>query len=140
MKPKIKILALGGTISMTSSGNEGASPTLSADDLTKSLPQLNDIAIITTETLMMKASASLNWDDIRICHQAILKAIAEGADGVVILQGTDTLEEVAFIFDLLFDIPQPIVVSGAMRATNTPGFDGPANLLAAVSLAGHPAV
>lgn len=139
MKPKIKILALGGTITMTSSGKEGVSPTLSAQDLATSLPQLNDIATISTETLMMKPSASLNWDDIRICYHAIHQAIKEGAEGVVVLQGTDTLEEVAFIFDLLFDVPQPIVVSGAMRATHTPGYDGPANLLAAVSLAAHPA-
>ncbi|MDQ2994241.1 MAG: asparaginase [Pseudomonadota bacterium] len=135
MKPHIKILVLGGTITMTSSGNDGASPTLSANDLTNALPELKTIAHISTETLMMKPSASLNWDDIRICYQAVLSALAEGCDGVVILQGTDTLEEVAFIFDVLLDVAQPIVLSGAMRATNTPGYDGPANLLAAVRIA-----
>ncbi len=124
---------------MTSAGNTGASPTLSASDLTNALPELKDIAHISTETLMMKPSASLNWDDIRVCYHAVQQALAEGCAGIVILQGTDTLEEVAFIFDVLFDVPQPIVVSGAMRPTNTPGFDGPANLLAAVILSADPA-
>lgn len=134
VKPHIKILVLGGTITMTSTGHAGALPTLSAKDLTDALPELAEIADISTETLMMKPSASLNWDDIRLCYQAIKQALSEGCDGVVVLQGTDTLEEVAFILDVLFDVPQPIVVSGAMRPTNTPGFDGPANLLAAVTL------
>lgn len=138
MKPNIKILVLGGTITMTISGKDGASPTLTGLDLANSLPQLNEIANIDVETLMLKPSASLTWDDIRLCYDKITSAIQNGANGIVVLQGTDTLEEISFIFDLIFDIPQPIVVSGAMRATNTPGFDGPANLLAAVSLAAHP--
>lgn len=138
MRPNIKILVLGGTITMTTSGKNGASPSLTGLDLANSLPQLNEIVNIDVETLMLKPSASLTWEDIRICHDKITSATQNGADGIVILQGTDTIEECAFIFDLVFDIPQPIIVSGAMRATNTPGFDGPANLLAAVSLAAHP--
>ena len=133
--PRIKILVLGGTITMTSHGDDGVEPTITAEELVTSIPQLADVAQVEPTTLMMKPSASLNWEDIRTTHEAIRTAFADGCDGVVILQGTDTLEEVAFIFDLLNDDPRPIVVSGAMRPTHKPGYDGPANLLASVKVA-----
>lgn len=135
MVAKIKIFLMGGTITMTSTDNGSVTPTITAEALIEALPQLADVAQVDAQTLMMKPSASLNWDDIRSCYQAINQAFSEGYDGIVVLQGTDTLEEVAFILDLLFDDPRPIVVSGAMRPTHKPGYDGPANLLASVILA-----
>ena len=56
-------------------------------------------------------------------------------DGVVITHGTDTLEETAYMADLLIDLPKPVVFTGAMRNSSELGYDGPANLAAAICTA-----
>src|SRR5699024_10440573 len=56
-------------------------------------------------------------------------------DALIIVQGTDTLEETAFILDLLIknkDIP--IILTGSMRNPTLIGSDGAANLLSSVQV------
>lgn len=58
--------------------------------------------------------------------------------GVVVTHGTDTMEESAYLADLLHDDPRPVVFTGAQRAVDLPGFDGVRNLADALLLASHP--
>jgi L-asparaginase len=56
-------------------------------------------------------------------------------DGAVIVQGTDTLDETAFAWDLLPLGAKPVVVTGAMRSASQDGYDGPDNLRNAIRVA-----
>ncbi|HWJ66095.1 MAG TPA: asparaginase [Nocardioides sp.] len=139
--PTVAIGALGGTIASTSSAADGSEvvPTLTADLLVAAVPGLDEVATLRAETLARLPSPSLDEPTImRTLHWA-QDAVAAGAQGVVVTQGTDTLEESAYLLDLFWDRPEPLVVTGAMRSAEAAGADGPANLLAAVRTAVAPA-
>jgi L-asparaginase len=60
-------------------------------------------------------------------------------DGVVVTHGTDTMEESAFMADLLVRSDKPVVFTGAQRAADQPDTDGPRNIADSVRLAASPA-
>lgn len=139
-KARIAIGALGGTISMTSeAGGQGVTSSLGAAELAKSVPGLDQLAQLSLHTLGKIASGSIRYPDLFATLAWAREQIAGGAHGVVITQGTDTLEETAFLLDLFWDCPQPLVLMGAMRNPQMAGADGGANLLAAVLVAADPA-
>lgn len=71
---------------------------------------------------------------VELAHRA-RALIAAGSKGIIVSQGTDTLEEVAFGVSLLAPRGVPIVFTGAMRDSTQAGADGPANVLGAVRVA-----
>ncbi|WP_262689623.1 asparaginase [Kordiimonas aestuarii] len=131
-KPVIQVFALGGTIAMTPGDRSGVTPTLSAAELVRAVPDLVEMAEFRAETLVQKGSANLTCDLISdLCN----RAEASDADAVIVTQGTDSMEETSFLASLVYKGDRPLIFTGAMRTPNQPGADGPANLLDAVRAA-----
>ncbi|MFO0875685.1 MAG: asparaginase [Phycisphaerales bacterium] len=134
-KPRLLFLSLGGTITMVPSASGGIAPKLGAAELVASVPELGDVGEIEARSPLRLPSPSLTTANLVDLASEIAKAFASGFDGAVVIQGTDTIEESAFLLDLLVDSDKPVVVTGAMRGADAPGADGPANLLSAAIVA-----
>ena len=137
-KPHIKVLTLGGTIAMTHDRAGGVVPTLTSEMLVAAVPGLGDVARIDAQSFRQLPGAHLGFDDLYALAAEIMRVTQSGVQGVVITQGTDTIEETAFVLDRLLPAQVPVVVTGAMRNPTLPGADGPANLRAAVQVAACP--
>ena len=129
------MLSLGGTITMVPQAEGGIAPKLGAAELVASVPELAQVASIEAESAARLPSPSLTPDILVDVARRIEAGFAAGIDGAVVIQGTDTIEESAFILDLLVGGEKPVVMTGAMRGADAPGADGPANLLAAARVA-----
>jgi len=136
--PKILMISLGGTITMTRDAAGGIVPTLDADDLVRTVPGLDAVAETLTLPLLRKPSGSLTLNDLITVATLLNQRLDNDIAGAVVIQGTDTIEETAFVLDRLVTGDAPVVVTGAMRGPEAAGADGPANLLAAATVAASP--
>jgi len=87
---------------------------------------------------MQRPSPSITFTDLLRLRDEITLRVADGSAGIVVTQGTDTIEETAFALDLLWSGSAPVVVTGAMRSPSLPGADGAANLLGSVQVSASP--
>ena len=132
---RIAVYFLGGTIGMsTAAPGGGATPRLDGAALLAAVPGAERLDLDVVD-FRKKSSAHLTFDDVLALHAEADRAVGAGAGGVVVVQGTDSLEETAFLLDLLWRHDEPVVVTGAMRNPTLPGPDGPANLASALAVA-----
>src|SRR5690606_13134859 len=137
-KPSIILIATGGTIA-SKRGEDGAStPVLSGEDLLEYVPGLD--AELHPVNLMAKDSACLTLSDMQRISDAVDSGLKDGeVDGVVVLHGTDAMEETALLVHLQHRIGKPVIFTGAQFTADHPQADGPGNLAAAIRLACDPA-
>ena len=145
MSDEVVLYTLGGTISMAGTLGDGTGSGVTARlggaDLAADVPGLGDTGVLLrTEDIERVPSADLSFAQLLDLVRRASAAVRDGARGVVVTQGTDTLEESAYLADLVWPHPEPLVFTGAMRNPTLAGPDGPANLLAAVHAAAHPQV
>lgn len=138
-KPKIAILATGGTIagsidsSVATTGYTAG--VVGVDVLIQAVPQIKDLADISGQQIANIDSSNMT-DEIQLkLAKEINKLFANGVDGIVITHGTDTMEETAYFLNLTVKSDKPVVLVGAMRPSTAISADGPKNLYNAVALA-----
>lgn len=138
---RLSLIGTGGTIASRQT-RAGVVAQIPAAELLRTvshrLPVDTEVA---TADVGVRGSFALRLEDMR---QIALAAIAatEGdraADGVVVLHGTDSMEETSFLTDLLYDGSRPIVFTGAQRANDAPNGDAEANMTLAIETALDPA-
>jgi L-asparaginase len=136
----IGILFTGGTISMRVDPATGAAvPAFGADEIVAQVPQLASVGDIETEDFSRLPGPHVTPEQMwRLARRAAAWLERPDVDGLVITHGTDTIEETAYLLDLVLTTDKPVVLLGAMRTVSDASWDGPANLLAAARVAASP--
>ena len=141
-KPKVVIVATGGTIagsatSQTSAGYQSGA--VGVDILINAVPQLKDVAVVTGEQVASIGSQDMN-DEVWLKLAKKVNEILARPDiaGVAITHGTDTMEETSYFLNLVVKSDKPVVLTGSMRPSTAMSADGPLNIYNAVAIAADP--
>ena len=143
--PKVALIVTGGTIDSLGADRLDlawyieAGKRLDEGQLVGSLPELGDIAAVEEVPFRRLPSHALvdrDWLDMVELLHGIFEG--DGADGVVITHGTNTLEETAYFLNLVLKTDRPVVLVGSMRPASALSADGYLNLINAVRVAAEP--
>ncbi|MFL5542259.1 MAG: asparaginase [Longimicrobiaceae bacterium] len=137
--PRVLLLATGGTISMKQDAQlGGAVPRLTGREILDAVPGIEQVAEMEVREFGRYPGPHMTIERMWELRAAVLEALADGFDGVVIMHGTDTVEETAYLLDRSLSPEVPVVITGAMRNSSELSWDGPANLMSAVEVAASP--
>ena len=138
---RLLVLATGGTIAGAGADamqlNHYEAGALGVDALVNAVPDVQSLAHLDLEQIANVDSADLQFAHWCRLVERIREAFADDPElaGVVITHGTNTLEETAWLLQLLIDDPRPVVLVGAMRPATALSADGPLNLFQAIQVA-----
>lgn len=143
--PRVALIATGGTIDSLGTDRLDLAwyiergERLAPGELRAGVPELAEIAAIEEipfRRLPSHALVTSDWIDL---VGTIHDVFASGrAEGLVLMHGTNTLEETAYFLTLTLKTDRPVVLIGAMRPASALSADGPLNLLNAVRVAADP--
>jgi len=137
--PDVTLLGTGGTIASRLDYRTGAViPAFSPSELYGAVPELADICNLKTMKLFGVFSENMAKEEYIALSQAIGREIDNGADGIVIGHGTDTMGHTAAVLSFMVqNSPVPIVVVGSQRSSDRPSSDAALNLIHAVRAAAY---
>lgn len=138
-RPRVLLLATGGTISMQIDRERGgAVPRLTGREILEAVPGVERVAELEVREFGRHPGPHMTLERMWELRAAILDGIGAGFHGIVVTHGTDTIEETAYLLDRSLPADVPVCVTGAMRNSSELSWDGPANLMAAVTVAAAP--
>ncbi|MCP4680039.1 MAG: Glu-tRNA(Gln) amidotransferase subunit GatD [Deltaproteobacteria bacterium] len=137
--PSVTLLGTGGTIASRLDYRTGAViPAFTPGELYGAVPELAKIANLTTKKIFGVFSENMGWEQYVTLAKAVGEEIENGAEGIVIGHGTDTMGHTAAALSFMVqDSPIPIVLVGSQRSSDRPSSDAALNLIHAVKAAGH---
>jgi len=136
-KKNITLLGTGGTIASRLDYRTGAViPAFTPGELYGAVPELADIANLTTKKLFGVFSENMGPEQYKVLAVSIGEEIEKGADGIVVGHGTDTMSHTCAILSFMVqNSPVPIVLVGSQRSSDRPSSDAALNLMNAVRTA-----
>lgn len=134
--PTISLISTGGTIASTVDYRTGAvTAQFDAEDVLRAVPDLAGRANYRGKVVTNILSENMTPDVWQELAEAIYKEIESGADGVVVMHGTDTMQYSAAAVAFMIDTPVPIVFTGSQRSADRPSSDNVMNAVCAVEAA-----
>lgn len=133
----IHLLFTGGTISMQRDRSAGGNvPAHGGEALVRFAGGLKEISPYRVEDWAMVPAVHLTPDRLWQLRERV-RTIAQSGEvrGIVVTQGTDIIEESAYLLDRTLATEVPVTITGAMRTSSDEGWDGPRNLLDAATVA-----
>ncbi|CAN5572065.1 asparaginase [soil metagenome] len=137
-KPQVVVLTTGGTIA-SRPGSGGVVAAAGGEELLSQVPGLEEIAEVRVEDLLKTGGYLMKPENMLEVANRVRELDSDpSVTGIVVTHGTDTMEETAYLTDLLYTGDKPIVFTGAQRNAAEPDTDGPRNLRDAVRVAANP--
>ncbi len=134
--PNISILSTGGTIASKIDYRTGAvTSQFEAQDILRAIPELEEIANYNCRMIYSILSENMRpsyWVELA---RAVYEEIKNGADGIIITHGTDTMMYTAAALSFMIETPVPIVLVGSQRSADRPSSDNAMNAICAAVVA-----
>lgn len=133
---EISVLSTGGTIaSRIDYRTGGVKPGYSASDLFRAVPELEEMASIEAKVVFERLSENMKPGDWSTLAREVYGEIENGARGVMIPHGTDTIAYSASALSFMLDTPVPVVFTGSQRSADRPSSDNVLNALSGAKMA-----
>jgi len=134
--PTISLISTGGTIASTVDYRTGAvTAQFDAEDVLRAVPDLAGRANYRGRVVANILSENMTTDVWQDLAQAVYDEIEAGADGVVVMHGTDTMQFTASALSFMLDTPVPVVFTGSQRSADRPSSDNVMNAVCSVEAA-----
>ena len=134
--PTVSLISTGGTIASTVDYRTGAvTAQFDAEDVLRAVPDLAGLANYRGRVVANILSENMTPAVWRELAQAVYEEVEAGADGVVVMHGTDTMQFTASAMAFVLDLPVPLVFTGSQRSADRPSSDNVMNAVSAVEAA-----